>query len=74
VLVGLVLVSPFLGPAQPQLIGCQTGRENMEVVDAYAERKTFGEATAPSYGFRIGGVLWCGVYFDRPFTQRAYTD
>ena len=48
---GLFFLASALPVEQPQLVGCQTGRLNMEVVDTYAERKTFGPATAPSYGF-----------------------
>jgi hypothetical protein len=43
----------------------------MEVVDTNAERMTSGRARAPSYGFGIDGLLWCGVYFDKTFARRA---
>jgi hypothetical protein len=43
----------------------------MEVVDTHAERMTTGRAVAPSHGFGIDGLLWCGVYFDKPFAHRS---
>lgn len=63
-----IVVSPFLGAHQPQLIGCQTGLQNMRVVDKNASRP------APSYGFWIDRVFWCGVYFDNPHVPAPGTD
>jgi len=47
----LVFVAPFLGPYQPQLVGCQLGLNNMGVTDLSAGDLIRNREVAPSYGF-----------------------